>query len=87
MNALGLMGGGLARSPGAFATRWRTRVFRLSFATVAVCGDVYEMKSAELSGQEKVPVITDGHKVVYDSWNIAVHLEGSLPTQPSVLGR
>ena len=40
----------------------------------------------ELSGQEKVPVITDGHKVVYDSWNIAVHLEESLPTRPSLFG-
>ena len=40
----------------------------------------------DLSGQDKVPIITDGDKVVYDSWNIAVHLEETFPNQPSLFG-
>ena len=38
------------------------------------------------SGQEKVPIIKDGDKVVSDSWKIAEHLEAAYPQQPSLFG-
>jgi glutathione S-transferase len=34
------------------------------------------------SGQDKVPVLVDGEKVVHDSWAIARYLEEKVPAQP-----
>jgi glutathione S-transferase len=39
-----------------------------------------------LSGQDKVPVIVDGDRVIHDSWNIATHLENHFPDHPSLFG-
>jgi glutathione S-transferase len=39
-----------------------------------------------LSGQDKVPIILDGDRVIHDSWNIAVHLEARFPDHPSLFG-
>ena len=39
-----------------------------------------------LSGQDKVPVIEDGDRVVHDSWNIAMYLEDRFPGHPSLFG-
>lgn len=38
------------------------------------------------SGQDRVPVLVDGEKVVSDSWNIACYLEDSYPDRPSLFG-
>src|SRR5665213_2304788 len=37
-----------------------------------------------LSGQDKVPIIVDDGAVIFDSWNIAVHLETRFPDRPSL---
>jgi glutathione S-transferase len=39
-----------------------------------------------LSGQDKVPIITDGDRIIHDSWNIARHLEMRYPDHPSLFG-
>jgi len=39
-----------------------------------------------LSGQDKVPIIVDGDRVVHDSWDIALHLESRFPDHPSLFG-
>ncbi len=40
----------------------------------------------DLSGQEKVPVLRDGDRVVSDSWAIAEYLEDAYPDRPSLFG-
>ena len=39
-----------------------------------------------LSGQHLVPIITDGDRVIHDSWNIACYLEERFPDRPSLFG-
>ena len=39
-----------------------------------------------LSGQHFVPIVTDGNKVIHDSWNIACYLEDQFPDRPSLFG-
>ena len=38
------------------------------------------------SGQDRVPVLVDGDRVVPDSWDIACHLEDCYPDAPSLFG-
>lgn len=38
------------------------------------------------SGQEKVPVLVDGDRVLHDSWAIADYLETTYPDRPSLFG-
>jgi glutathione S-transferase len=38
------------------------------------------------SGQDRVPVLTDGERVVSDSWAIALYLEETYPDRPSLFG-
>jgi glutathione S-transferase len=38
------------------------------------------------SGQDRVPVIEDGDRVVSDSWAIANYLEDAYPERPSLFG-
>src|SRR5258707_7910028 len=37
-----------------------------------------------LSGQHFVPIVTDGERVIHDSWNIACYLEDRFPDRPSL---
>jgi glutathione S-transferase len=39
-----------------------------------------------LSGQHFVPIVTDGDRVIHDSWNIACYLEDRFPDRPSLFG-
>ena len=39
-----------------------------------------------LSGQHFVPIVTDGDRVIHDSWNIACYLEEQFPDRPSLFG-
>lgn len=39
-----------------------------------------------LSGQHFTPIIADDGEVVFDSWNIACHLEDRYPDRPSLFG-
>jgi glutathione S-transferase len=45
-----------------------------------------EKDAIALSGQERVPVLLDGDKVVHDSWTIACYLEDAYPDRPSLFG-
>jgi len=45
-----------------------------------------EKETIAFSGQEKVPVMTDGEQVVYDSWTIAEYLEQTYGDRPSLFG-
>ena len=38
------------------------------------------------SGQERVPVLVDGGRVVTDSWQIALYLEDAYPDRPTLFG-
>jgi len=38
------------------------------------------------SGQGRVPVLVDGEKVVFDSWDIALYLEETCPDRPALFG-
>jgi len=38
------------------------------------------------SGQDRVPVIRDGDRVVYDSWSIAEYLDDTYPDRPGLFG-
>ena len=64
------------RSPSPFS--WR---IRYAFANKGVEPQFRQVRFVDvetilaLSGQQLVPIITDGHRVVHDSWNIACHLE------------
>ncbi len=45
-----------------------------------------EKERIAFSGQGKVPVLTDGGKVVIDSWAIAEYLDETYPDRPSLFG-
>ncbi|MGB3514201.1 MAG: glutathione S-transferase N-terminal domain-containing protein [Microcoleaceae cyanobacterium] len=45
-----------------------------------------EKEAIAFSGQGKVPIIIDGERVVFDSWNIAKYLEETYPERPSLFG-
>lgn len=45
-----------------------------------------EKASIAHSGQERVPVLEDGERVVADSWTIANYLEDAYPERPSLFG-
>jgi glutathione S-transferase len=46
--------------------------------------DVATIRS--LSGQDKVPILVDGDRVIHDSWNIATYLEQRHADRPSLFG-
>jgi glutathione S-transferase len=75
------------RRPSPFS--WRVR-YALAHKGVAVeyrpvrFADVGTIRA--LSGQDKVPIVVDGDRVIHDSWTIAVHLETHFPEQPSLFG-
>ncbi|MDO4681824.1 MAG: glutathione S-transferase family protein [Lautropia sp.] len=43
-----------------------------------------DKEALAFSGQEKVPVLVDGERVIPDSWQIACHLEEQYPDAPSL---
>jgi glutathione S-transferase len=67
---------------------WRTKLallhkrqpFKVNPVSVA------DKEALKFSGQEMVPVIRHDDKVVFDSWSIAVYLERTFPTEPSLFG-
>lgn len=65
---------------------WRTR---MALAHKGLDYDLELVRFTEkdkltFSGQQLVPVIRDGERVVSDSWAIAEHLEDSYPDRPSL---
>lgn len=45
-----------------------------------------DKQAIAFTGQGLVPVLTDGAKVVWDSWEIALHLEEAYPDRSSLFG-
>ncbi len=75
------------RRPSPFSWRIRYAIAHkgipVEFRTVRFA-DVETIRA--LSGQDKVPIVVDDGQVIYDSWNIAVHLETRFPDRPSLFG-
>jgi glutathione S-transferase len=73
------------RRPSPFS--WR---IRYAFAHKGVTPEFRHVRFADvetiraLSGQHFVPIVTDGDRVVHDSWNIACYLEERFPDRPSL---
>lgn len=60
---------------------WRTR---MALAHKGLKAELIPCKFTDkqlfaFSGQDKVPVLKDGDKVVFDSWDIACYLEEAYP--------
>ena len=67
---------------------WRTR---LALAHKGLAAEVRPVAVSDkpaiaFSGQDKVPILVDGDKVVTDSWAIATYLEEAWPDRPSLFG-
>lgn len=68
---------------------WR---IRYAFAHKGLTPEVIPTRFADvarirgLSGQDLVPIIQDGDRVVHDSWSIACHLEDRFPDRPPLFG-
>jgi glutathione S-transferase len=67
---------------------WKTR---LALAHKGLSAERRPWRFAEkaaiaFSGQDLVPVLVDGDKVVADSWAIAAHLESAYPDRPPLFG-
>jgi glutathione S-transferase len=73
------------RRPSPFSWRIRYALAHkgvpVEFRTVRFA-DVETIRA--LSGQQFVPILTDGDRVVHDSWNIACYLEDRFPEPPSL---
>ena len=67
---------------------WRTRLALhhkgLAFTTHAV--SVADKAAIAFSGQDKVPILKDGDRVVSDSWTIALYLEREFADRPTLFG-
>jgi len=67
---------------------WRTRLALahkdLGFESRLVA--VSDKASIAFSGQDKVPILVDGERVVTDSWRIAEYLEAQYPDRTSLFG-
>lgn len=63
---------------------WRTRMALahkgLAFESRPVA--VSDKAAIAFSGQERVPILKDGERVVHDSWKIAEYLEATYPDRP-----
>ena len=67
-------------SPYCWRTRFALAHKGLAFATVPVrFGD---KQAIAFSGQERVPVLRDGDRIVHDSWTIACYLDEAYPDRP-----
>jgi glutathione S-transferase len=67
---------------------WRVRMALLhkGLAFDAKAWRFTEKDEIAFSGQGKVPVIVDGGRTVFDSWDIAQYLDATYPDRPSLLG-
>jgi glutathione S-transferase len=67
---------------------WRTRLALhhkgLAFAVYPV--SVSDKAAIRFSGQDKVPILKHGDRVIADSWAIALYLEREFPDRPSLFG-
>lgn len=71
-------------SPYCWRIRFALEHKQLEFETVAC--RFTDKDVIAFSGQDKVPVLVDGDRVVSDSWAIACYLEETYPDRPSLFG-
>ncbi len=75
------------RRPSPFS--WRVRY---ALRHKGVAADYVAVRFADveiirrLSGQDMVPVLVDGDRVIHDSWRIALHLEDRFADRPTLFG-
>ena len=67
-------------SPYCWRSRFALAHKGLAFATVPV--RFADKQAIAFSGQERVPVLRDGGRVVHDSWAIACYLDEAYPDRP-----
>jgi glutathione S-transferase len=67
---------------------WRTRMAlaHKGLAVETIPWRFTEKDAIAFSGQGRVPVLVDGEKVVYDSWDIACYLDEAYPDRPALFG-
>ena len=67
---------------------WRARMAlaHKNLAVETIPWRFTEKEALAFSGQDRVPVIRDGDRVVSDSWVIAEYLEDAYPDRPSLFG-
>jgi glutathione S-transferase len=67
---------------------WRTKLAlaHKGLGVDAIPWRFTEKDAIAFSGQERVPVLVDGERVVADSWAIATYLEEAYPDRPSLFG-
>jgi glutathione S-transferase len=67
---------------------WRTRLALAHKGLAAETRPVAVSDKAAIafSGQDKVPILVDGERIVPDSWAIAEYLEAQYPDRPSLFG-
>lgn len=67
---------------------WRTKMAlaHKGLAVETVPWRFTEKDAIAFSGQGRVPVLVDGEKVVYDSWDIACYLDEAYPDRPALFG-
>jgi glutathione S-transferase len=67
---------------------WRTKLAlaHKGLGVDAVPWRFSEKDAIAFSGQDRVPVLVDGERVVADSWAIATYLEEAYPDRPSLFG-
>jgi glutathione S-transferase len=67
---------------------WRTK-FALAHKGLAVETIPWRFTEKDViafSGSERVPVLVDGEKTIFDSWTIACYLDDAYPDRPSLFG-
>jgi glutathione S-transferase len=67
---------------------WRTRMAlaHKGLSVETIPWRFTDKAAVAFSGQDRVPVIRDGERVVSDSWAIAEYLEDTYPDRPSLFG-
>lgn len=67
---------------------WRTKMAlaHKGLAVETIPWRFTEKQEIAFSGQGRVPVLIDGDKVIYDSWDIACYLDEAYPDRPSLFG-
>jgi glutathione S-transferase len=67
---------------------WRTRLAlaHKGLPVETIAWRFADKPAIAFSGQDRVPVLVDGDRVIADSWKIAVYLEEAYPDRPSLFG-
>lgn len=67
---------------------WRTKMAlaHKGLAVETIPWRFTEKQEIAFSGQGRVPVLIDGDKVIYDSWDIACYLDEAYPDRPALFG-